>query len=273
MPDANGAAPRRRDGVGRLLAVAGLVSLVCSLVVAGAAVLLEPRQADNALRYRQRNILEVAGLLDPAGDLATQFAAVEARVVDLETGQFTDALPPGFDYLAAARDPEHGIEIPPSLDIANIGRRARYATVYLVRNGRDLETIILPIYGAGLWAQIHGYIALGSDTNTIEGITFHQHGETPGLGGEISGENWRDKWQGKLVYDASNEPVIEVIRGKVQVNADYSGATSLRASYRVDGISGATLTGNAVTDIVRYWLGDHGYRPLLQRIWQRGGKV
>lgn len=273
MPDSDSPSRSGRDSVTRMLVVATAVSLVCSVLVASAAVLLKPRQEYNEQINRQRNILDVAGLLDDSVSIEEAFAGVESRVVELETGRTSDVLEPGFDPVAAARDPALSVAIPDQLDLANIGRRARYGTVYFVRDGKDLRYIILPVYGAGLWSQIHGFIALESDTNTIAGITFHQHGETPGLGGEIDNPRWRALWRGKLVYGEGGEPAIEVIKGKVQSGDAYSGATGSSARYKVDGLSGATLTGDAVNDILHYWLGEHGYLPLLQRIWKRGGKV
>ena len=270
MPDAK---PDRRESVSGTLIVAGAVSLACSVVVASAAVFLKPLQAANETLNRQRNILQVAGLLDDAVPVAEAFAQVDSRVVDLATGRFVTDIEPGFDPVAAARDANLGIDIPPELDSANLGRRARHGTVYFVRDGRELELIILPIYGAGLWAKIHGYIALESDTNTIAGIAFSDHGETPGLGGEIDNPRWQALWRGKLAYAEGDEPAIRVIKGKVIERDGWTGATGTPTAHQVDGLSGATLTGDAITDMLRYWLGEHGYRPLLQRIWKRGGKV
>ena len=258
--------PDKRESIAHTLGVAGAVALVCSVVVASAAVLLKPLQEENEALNRQRNILQVAGLLDEAVPVAEAFERVDSKVVDLETGAFVDSLEPGFDPVAAARDAALGVDIPPDTDSANIGRRARYATVYFVRDGDALDTIILPIYGAGLWAKIYGFVALESDTSTISGLAFSDHGETPGLGGEIDNPRWQSLWRGKQAYGNDGTPAIEVIKGKVTASAGES------AVHQIDGLSGATLTGDAITDMLRYWLGDHGYRPLLARIRAEGDR-
>lgn len=256
MPDEAAAA---RNSIGHTLRVAVAVSLVCSVVVATAAVMLEPLQQRNEALNRQRNILEVANLLEPGGDVATLYAQVQPRVIELASGAYSDALEPGFDVLAAARDPDLGVDVPADLDLGNIGQRPRYATVYLVGDDQRPSQIILPFYGAGLWGRIRGFISLRPDGDTIAGITFYEHAETPGLGAEIDTPRWRALWEGKQVYGPGGEPRIEVVKGSVQPG-------SAQAPYQVDGLAGATLTGRGVTRMLHYWLGEHGYGPYLARV-------
>jgi len=170
-------------------------------------------------------------------------------VVDLETGAYaTDFEGADFDAIAAARDPALGIDIDPAEDIANIKQRARYAEVFLVRDNGRVNQIILPVYGAGLWSTMRGFIALETDANTIRGLRFYEHAETPGLGDQIDKPAWRSLWPGKQLYGDDPLPQIEVIRGHVD-------PASPGAVHQVDGISGATLTGRGVTNLVRYWTG------------------
>ena len=110
---------------------------------------------------------------------------------------------------------------------------------------------------------MYGFISLEPDGNTVSDITFYEHGETPGLGDQIAKPGWRALWQDKRIYDESGALRIEVVKGRVP-------AGDLLAAYRIDGISGATLTGNGVTHLIRYWLGDHGYGPYLRAL--REGK-
>ena len=260
MPeDRTPAASSRRDSVGNTLLVAVVLSLVCSLLVASTAVLLKPKQQENEERFRQATILEVAGLLETDADVASLFAGIEARLVRLADGSYEDSIAaPEFDALAAADDPEYGVPIPASLDLANIGRRASHAPVYLVRSGGEIEQVILPIYGAGLWSAIYGYIAVAADGNTVRAIRFHEHAETPGLGDQIDSPAWRAKWAGKKLYGQDESPRIEVIRSFVPAGA--------AAPHHIDGISGATLTGRGVTNLVRYWTGPHGFGPYLHKL-------
>ena len=105
---------------------------------------------------------------------------------------------------------------------------------------------VLPLYGAGLWGPIWGYVALNADKETIYGVYFSHAGETPGLGAEITN---REKFQvpfiGKKALNANNEVVISVVKnGKVQ-NPDTE----------VDGISGGTITSQGVDAMLKSSIG------------------
>jgi Na+-transporting NADH:ubiquinone oxidoreductase subunit C len=254
----------KTDTVVGTLLVALVVSLVCSSLVASAAVVLKPRQVANAILDMRRNILEVAGLLDPERDVDELFDGIEPRVVDLETGAYVEDIDPEvFDPAEAAKDPERSVEVPAEIDVARVGRRARHALVYLVRQDREVTKIILPVSGYGLWSTMYGFLALEADGNTVADITFYSHGETPGLGDFIAKPAWRELWRGKRAFDESGEPKLRVVKGRVSADDPL-------ADHHVDGVSGATLTGNGVTKMMQYWLGDHGYGPYLRSI-QGGG--
>ncbi len=252
------------DSTHKTLAVALIMCLACSIVVAGAAVMLRPMQETNAALDRKRNILAVAGLLQPGEDIEKAFANVTQRMVDLDTGAFTDELD-GVAYVqyVAARDPALSEAIPKDQDIAGIGRRARYAEVYLVGNQNDFTQIILPVHGLGLWSTLYGFVSLDSDLKTIEGLKFYDQKETPGLGGEVDNPNWRAKWKGKLAYDESGEVRIQVIKGVVDEN-------SSAAAYQVDGLAGASLTSRGVSQLLRYWLDEQGFGTFLENLRQQG---
>jgi len=247
-----------RDSISNTLIVAIGLSLVCSVIVSGAAIVLKPMQEKNEEEFRQQIILDVAGLMEPGADIETLFESIEPRMVDLDTGEYTDAADPAsFDALVAAGDPALGVAIPDELDIAGIGRRAKYAPVYVVRDGAQIDQVILPVYGKGLWSTMLGYLSIAPDGNTIKGLRFYAHAETPGLGDQIDKEPWRAQWAGKFLYDGGNEPQIRVIKGTVP--ADAPGA-----KHMIDGLSGATLTANGVTYLVQYWTGPHGFGPYLK---------
>jgi len=266
VPDAPTQQADKTDTVARTLFVAFCVSLVCSSLVASAAVLLKPRQEANALRDMRRNILEVAGLLEPGGDLDELYRNIEARVVDLETGAYVDGVDPeSYDPIEAAKDPTRSVAVPAEIDVARVGRRAKHALVYLVRRDGNLSKVILPVHGYGLWSTLYGLLAVGADGNTIADITFYAHGETPGLGDFISDPEWRSQWRDKRLFDPSGELRVKVAKGRVPANDPL-------ADYHVDGVSGATLTGNGVTNLMQYWLGDHGYGPYLRSLQRGGGK-
>ena len=249
------------DDTRKIVFVALVLCLVCSLVVSGAAVYLRPLQEENKALDRKKNILDVAGLLAPGIDVERRFAEqIESRIVDLATGEFNDDIDPdSYDQRAAARDPETSIAIPRTDDVAGIGRRAEYASVYIVRDGDDLAQLVLPMHGYGLWSTMYGFLALESDLQTVASIKFYDHGETPGLGGEIDNPTWQAKWVGKKIYDDAGAPRLRVIKGPVD-----AGAADI--DYQVDGISGSTLTGFGVSNMLEYWLGENGFREFLINI-------
>jgi len=248
-----------RDSISNTLIVAIGISLVCSVLVSSAAIVLRPQQEANQNEFRQRIVLEVAGLYEPGVPVDQQFSRIETRLVDLETGEYTkDVDPQSFDAEAAANDPKLGVGIPKEQDIAKLGRRAVYAPVYVVKEGDEPQQYILPVRGKGLWSTLYGYLSVEADGNTVSGLRFYEHAETPGLGDQIEKEGWLAQWPGQKLYDEQGKPQIKVVRGSVQPGPD--------AIHQVDGLSGATLTANGVTNLVRYWIGSHGFGPYLARI-------
>lgn len=245
----------------RTLVVAGTVCLVCSLVVSTAAVLLRPRQLANRERERGRNVLamlaRVPGVADLLGTAATR--DLEARVVDLDTGEVAPGLDPAtYDQQAAATDPARSVALPEGRDPARIGRRARWATVYLVRRDGAVVLVVLPVRGSGFQSMLRGYVALDGDAERIEALTFYDQGETPGLGGEVASPEWLAQWRGTRVRDDEGRIRVRVAEGEAETE------------YEVDGISGATWTGKGVTALLRFWLGPDGFGPFLARLATKG---
>ena len=250
------------DSRTKTVVVALLLCLVCSVVVSTAAVTLRPLQEANKAFDKKRNILQIAGMLRDDSSVDELFAGIEARVVDLDSGAFVDDVDPeSFDQRQAARDPAESRALSKDEDVASIRRRENLATVYLVRDQDRLETIILPLHGYGLWSTMYGFIALEGDARTVKGFGFYEHGETPGLGGEIDNPNWKSLWPGKQVYGADGEVALEVIKGTVV-------AATPEPEYKVDGLAGATLTSRGVSNLVQFWLGDQGFKPFLDNIRQ-----
>lgn len=255
-----------RESLIKTYVVAIVLAVSCSLLVAGAAIGLRPMQEANKVRDRKKNILIVAGLYDEKTTVETAFEQIEAHIVDIETGEYVPEEqldPETFDQRAAAQDPELSIAIPPQKDLAGIGRREKYALVYLVKKDDQLDQIILPVDGKALWSTVYGFLAIGDDLNTIRGITFYEHAETPGLGGEIDNPMWKSQWGGKKIYDEQGKVKLQIVKGVADKN-------SPQAEYQIDGLSGATLTANGVANLVHYWLGEDGFKKLLARLKDEG---
>ncbi|WAK00589.1 Na(+)-translocating NADH-quinone reductase subunit C [Methylobacter sp. YRD-M1] len=259
----------RKDSVRQAILIVLGVSLICSLFVSAAAILLHATQRHNQRLDRISNILAVADLYEEDADLDAIYEQnIESLMVDLQSGkavdpaQFDERLNiESFDIEALAFDPDYGEVIPPQYDQARIKQRPKYMVVYLVKTDRQLQKLILPVYGKGLWSTLYGFIALDKDLRTITGLTFYEHKETPGLGGEVDNPRWKGGWKGKQAFDAQGRVIVEVTRGDVAPDSD-------EARHQVSGIAGATITSRGVNNLVRYWLGEHGYGPFLSHLEQ-----
>ena len=180
-----------QDTIQKTLTVALLLCFVCSVIVSTAAVLLRPMQDANKDQDRKKNILLAAGLYQEGIEIDDQFSVIKARLVDLDTGTFSlESDISSFDQRKAAKDPSQSMALTSDQDQAKISRRENQALVYIVESKGEFDKIILPIHGYGLWSTLYGFVALESDLNTIAGLGFYEHGETPGLGEEVDNPRW-----------------------------------------------------------------------------------
>ncbi|MBN1302486.1 MAG: Na(+)-translocating NADH-quinone reductase subunit C [Melioribacteraceae bacterium] len=260
------------DSTKKTIVVALGVCLVCSVLVSTAAVGLESIQEQNKKLDKIQNILNAGDIEYNSGDAEELYEnKIEPVVIELSSGRTLDKneitpelQPENFDIKKLSFDPDYGTDIDPSKDIAQIKRRPRFMIVYEVTSETGgIEKYIMPIYGKGLWSTMYGFIALGKDLKMIEGFTFYEHGETPGLGGEVDNPNWKKLWKGKTAYDHDGEVIIDVIKGKVD-------PTNKNSGHQIDGLSGATITTRGIDQLVKYWLGPEGYGPFVEKMREEG---
>jgi len=258
----------RKVPTSKVVLSALLVALVCSTLVTVSTVVLRPVQEQNRQQYMKRNILKVADLWQKGVAIDIQLQQLETRLVDLASGSFQQVdNAAAYDHLKAAHDPTQSVALNPEQDIAGIKRRAHLAPVYLVRDDKKrIRKIILPIYGYGLWSTLYGFIALQEDTATVIGLRFYEHGETPGLGGEVDNKRWLNQWQGKRVFDQFWQPQIQLVKGGI----DQSNSMAV---HQVDALSGASLTNRGIENLIRFWMGDDGFGPFLTRVRESGGNL
>jgi len=242
---------------------AAVVCLVCAVFVSASAVSLKERQDANAFLDKQRNVLIAAGLATDDEKLSTEeiqkrFGPIESVVVDLATGdELDDVDPETFDQRIESVDPATSVEV--ERNLAGVVRVPERALVYRMEDNGELGLVILPVEGKGLWSTLYGFLALDADLRTIKGITFYEHKETPGLGGEVDNPRWKALWKDRQAFeDGGTEPVIEVIRGRAGPAAEDP--------HRVDGLSGATMTGRGVSHFVQFWLGEEGFGTYLDAL-------
>jgi len=259
------------ESVKKTIGVALGVCLVCSVLVSTAAVLLKDIQKENRKQEKLKNILIAGDLYTEGSNIQAIFSdRIRPEIIVLKAGEtisrddYDDVLNiENFDIKTISRDPRMSRPIPGDQDKAQIRRVPDYMIVYKVKEKDRMTKLILPVYGNGLWDRMYGFIALDRDLRTIKGFTFYEHSETPGLGGEVDNPRWKKLWVGKQAYDIEGRVKISVIKGAV----DPAGP---EATYQVDGLSGSTLTTRGVHNLVRFWLGDQGYGPYIQRLRAQG---
>lgn len=255
-----------RDSIGNTFGVAAGVCGVCALLVSVAAVGLKSTQDYWVKIDTQKNILfaaaadteERAKFGEMSGTEINTFfnENFEDIIIDLSTGEDVTneyAVPADFRQIQAAelKKADAYTDIAASDDIAKIKRRENHSHVYIRKD--DTVRYIFPIRGKGLWSTLKGFIALQPDLKTVSYLTFYEHKETPGLGGEVDNLSWKQQWDGKVVYNEKGEVAIQVVKG--------SGETK----FQIDGLSGATITSRGVQNMLTYWMGPEGFGQFIEK--------
>ncbi|SFQ03816.1 Na+-transporting NADH:ubiquinone oxidoreductase subunit C [Nitrosomonas cryotolerans] len=284
MAKSNSSSPNNSNS--KTLLVALSVCLVCSLIVAGTTVLLKPIQTANQSAERKRIIVEIAELITPGISIDQAYQKLNIDMVELSSGKTIDINDAeNFDIVKATKDIDLSTPIEREADLAQIRRKPKYLPVYQVNDASGgIKTLILPVYGYGLWSTLYGFLALEGDLRTVQGLKFYQHAETPGLGGEIDNPQWLALWKGKIILDENWQPYAKLIQGRTRTTATeaqykangLAGTTSAirgetetdtaAARHKVDGLAGATLTTRGVENLLNFWLGKEGFGPYLNRL-------
>ena len=251
------------ESIVKTIGVAFAVCLICSLVVSASAVSLRDLQKENKLNDKRIKIPQVADIYDASISIAEQFSELESKFIDFNTGLMMDEYNnfsiDDYDQIIVTKDPNLSSKVPTSEDIAIIKNRENVGKIYILRDEIGaIDKLVLPIRGYGLWGTLYGYISIEDDFNTVSGIEFYDHKETPGLGAEVDNPKWKAQWKGKKIYK-DNKVNLAVIKGKVEAGDSES-------TYKIDGLSGATITSRGVTNMVAYWFGESGYSSLLREL-------
>jgi Na+-transporting NADH:ubiquinone oxidoreductase subunit C len=253
-----------RDSVKQIFIMTIALSVTCSLVISVAAVRLRSSQQANRIAELRKNVLLAAGQYERGTDLEEAFGNIEARIVDLEAGTYSERADPAtYNQRAAAKDPALSVPIPRERDFGDIRRRENLSMVYLAKNEEGIvDQVIMPFYGKGLFSTLYGFISLDArDYRTVRGLTYYAHGETPGLGGEVDQARWKALWVGKKLYDDEGKVALHLVK-----SARMADPSDPAHAYQVDALSGATLTSNGVTNMIRYWFGPDGFKPFLDNL-------
>ncbi|MEH6464897.1 MAG: Na(+)-translocating NADH-quinone reductase subunit C [Shewanella psychromarinicola] len=247
----------KKDTVAGTMVFIIILSLVCSFMITGTVEILKERKLAKKREEVQQYVLKAADIDISQGDFSELFTErVQPKMVNLATGKVTEkANLLDFDERMAAINPETSTK--PKKDIAKIKTMATDIRIFEVYDTKgQLASIVMPIYGKGLWSIIYGYMAIKPDLNTIENIVFYEHGETPGIADFITDPQWLALWQGKTLFDAKGNIAIKVIKGGAK-DGDIHG---------IDGVSGATRSGVGIQRLVEFWFGVEGYQTYLHTL-------
>ncbi|QSX34279.1 Na(+)-translocating NADH-quinone reductase subunit C [Shewanella avicenniae] len=251
-----------KDSIAGTMVFTIVLCLVCSFMITGTADVLKERKLVKKRDELMRNVLVAANVEGVTHDNFREIfnAKVTPVLVSLETGEPVAAENLlDYDTNMAAINPETSSKI--SKDIAKIKTRANNIRIFKVNNDQgQLQTVVLPVYGKGLWSIIYGFIGMEKDLNTVEGIVFYEHGETPGIGDFVNREEWRTTWHGKQIYNGTGAVALKIVKGGANPS-DVNG---------VDGVSGATRTGAGVQNLINFWFGAEGYANLIEKLKAAG---
>ena len=263
---------------------ATIICLFCSIVLALAATALRPAQQTNARLDIVENLLSVVGYEMPAlkkmkaADVLGLFKKdfrpliLNARDQEIQRKDLEDALVSGLNYPPAEVAELFTFELLETFQSkkALLAKRAGksekdfdpgYKILYEYQKDGKTEAYIVPIQGNGLWDRMYGYIALEKDLRTVRGITFYEHKETPGLGGEVDKTWFKEQFKGKTIFSTDGRFVsITIAKGK----AADRGIKGDELTHYVDGISGASLTGKGVNVFLKADL--EKFVPLFKKL-------
>ena len=236
-----------------------IACIACAVVVSFTAVSVRFEQNLNKENEKKEKILAAAGISTTS--VKEEFEKIKTLYVDFQSNELV-SVEDSYDHIKASMSLEGSSLVPKEDDIAILKRRENIAPLYVWYDSENkIQKVVLPIRGYGLWGTLYGYLSLDSDLNTIKGIEYYDHKETPGLGGEVDNPAWKSDWNGKKVYSDERNVMLYVTKGP---------STN---DYEIDGISGATLTSNGVTNMIKYWLGSDGFGPVLQKLRSEGAEI
>ncbi|MDB2385905.1 Na(+)-translocating NADH-quinone reductase subunit C [Shewanella sp.] len=237
-----------------------ILCLLCSFMITGTAEVLKERKLVKKRTELMRNVLIAANVdFNEQTDLAALFAKdVKPLLITLKSGEVVNGdSVMDFDSRMASINPDSSIKLKRKQDKAKIKTRANQVRVFKVfDDSGKLTSVVLPIYGKGLWSMLYGFVALKADFNTIENVVFYEHGETPGIGDFLNDTQWTAQWHGKQIFNSQGKVAFKVVKGGAKAG-DIHG---------IDAVSGATMTGRGVQRSIQFWFGHDGFEVFIKKL-------
>lgn len=217
-----------------------IMTLLVAVSLAAVATGLKPLQEkEEALDKKKQILNSVSAIADKSLVEAEYAKRITEKVVDANGKEVAGAVAFDIDLRKEYRKPAAERQLP----------------LYLYKNDDGSQSYIMPLHGAGLWDEIWGFVALQKDANTIVGASYGHAGETPGLGAEMTQPWFQDQFKGKQLANSKGEFELKVLKGK--------GNPIDGKPYAVDGMSGATITGDGVQAMIDK--GYKSYEPFFKR--------
>ncbi|MFD2035589.1 NADH:ubiquinone reductase (Na(+)-transporting) subunit C [Belliella marina] len=226
-----------------------ILTVVLGLLLSGTSQVLGPIQKKAEDLDNKKQILgavmapEELKVMSPEEILEYYEARIASKVVDIEGNE-------------VEKDSDGNAIVAETVNVGKNYKKSPEDRLYPIfiyheeGNEDAVDSYILPVYGAGLWDEIWGYLALQTDLNTVEGVTFSHKGETPGLGARITENSVQARYQGKKIFDEGGD--LQAVIMQKGEGKDYSGE-----EHKVDGLSGATITANGVNAMLRNYIGHY----------------
>ena len=228
-----------------IIVYSAVLTIILGLLLSGSAQVLGPWQQEAIALDKKKQIL---GAVISAEEIAAMTpeqvnkfyeTRISSTVVDLSGAEITkegvtaEKVEIAKDYKKPAEERSYPVFI-----------------FHAEGNPEAVESYIFPMYGAGLWDAIWGYLALETDMNTIGGISLAHAAETPCLGARITEAKVQDRYVGKKIFDESGA-LVTVMMQKGE-GKKYEGD-----AHKVDGMSGATITGNGVNNMLKAYMSNY----------------
>jgi Na+-transporting NADH:ubiquinone oxidoreductase subunit C len=213
---------------------ATILTVVCGVLLAVASEGLKPLQQANIELDQKKSILSTVFALNKGDDIAAIYdKRVKSYVVKADGSVVEGKTVEEIEVVQEYKKP--------------VDQRLLPVYEIVSENNPDAtEFYVLPLYGYGLWNNIWGYVALESDINTVKGVRYEHAGETPGLGARIATEEVQQRYVGKKIFEGNNIVAVQMMKGEGQ---DYSDSP-----HKVDGMSGATITGKGLNNMLTEYL-------------------
>ena len=205
--------------------------LLCSAIISFIAIQLRSVQENNVVLDMQKKIVSSAGLDEVYGSVENAMSNIKTLIIDLDRGEIVDINPDTYELSKELREDGKYKFLSAEEDVASIKKREKYSKVYIEYKDNEINTLILPVRGYGLWGFLY----------------------------EIDNPKWKALWKGKKIYQENGEVSLKVIKGSVMKTSD-------NFSYEIDGLSGATLTCNGVSNLIAYWMGNDGFLNFINNL-------